>query len=324
VSVQHRKMRQEDIPACIELVASHPAIAVRYHNRLNDLGAAWSRLIPSEAANLVILEELASSKSEIWGITGAVFVDDDFIREVKKPPFFWIGAELARRVNSLESPVLSEKQIRDANSTDGLNILVLEGHIRPGNALWTETYYSGVSAFFEHYRGYRIKELIGSQADNPQFLDSMIKSGVMLLNPDGCSWTDSPTDLEGIVAKPHIIGLPREIAANKPGSWFSSVFDYRLPRFGFTRRQQQLLMSAFETHIDERLAEKLGISLSAVKKMWLDIYDRVGSFDPELALDHTDATRLETKRGKEKRRQLLSYLRGHPEELRPFSKQRLV
>jgi hypothetical protein len=317
-------MRHEDIRDCLEFVSAHPKIAPRYNGALHELGKAWARLIHNDAANLLLFEELAGLKARVWGIAGAVFVNDAFIRELKTPPFFWIGPELARRINSVDSPVLSDKQIRDANSSDGLNILTIEGHIGAENPQWVETYYAGVAAFFEEYRGFRIKELIGSQADSAEFLQSMLKSGVMLLSVDGCSWTDTlPADAERFTVEPHVIGLTRQVAASKPGGWFSSVFDYRLPQFGLARRQQQLLKSALRAHTDEQLAEELGISLSAIKKMWIDIYERVGSRKPELAVDVADAGRVGATRGREKRRQLLSYLREHPEELRPFSKKLL-
>jgi hypothetical protein len=250
-------------------------------------------------------------------------VGDGFIREVKTPPFFWIGPELARRINSDDSPVLSDQQIRDANSSDGLNILIIQGSIGAENPQWVETFYAGVTAFFEEYRGFRIKEIIGSQADSIEFLHGMLRSGVMLLNPDG-TWSDSlPHDPQKVISEPHVIGLTREISASKLGGWFSSVFDYRLPQFGFAHRQQKMLKSALGTATDEQLAKELGISLSAIKKMWIDIYDRVGSNQPGLTLDQAEVGRSGATRGKEKRRQLLSYLRDHPEELRPFSRRLL-
>ena len=70
---------------------------------------------------------------------------------------------------------------------------------------------------------------------------------------------------------------------------------------------------------DEALAEGMDISLSAVKKMWISIYHRAEESLPEsvpdLPLDITA-----NGRGREKRRNLLVYLRDHPEELRPVSR----
>jgi hypothetical protein len=67
---------------------------------------------------------------------------------------------------------------------------------------------------------------------------------------------------------------------------------------------------------DEQLGDELGISLSAVKKTWRSAYNRASQASlPELPLGATDGA--ETKRGREKKQPLLSYLRRQMEELRP-------
>jgi hypothetical protein len=77
-----------------------------------------------------------------------------------------------------------------------------------------------------------------------------------------------------------------------------------------------LLLTALHGGTDEELADELGISLSAVKKSWQLIYERVSGCDPELVPDaHLDEGNSE--RGKTKKQRLLAYLREHMEELRP-------
>lgn len=57
---------------------------------------------------------------------GAI-VNDDFVHELKTPPHFWLGPELTKRLLRDDSPILSEKQLRDGNSRGGLNLMVWEG-----------------------------------------------------------------------------------------------------------------------------------------------------------------------------------------------------
>jgi hypothetical protein len=59
----------------------------------------------------------------------------------------------------------------------------------------------------------------------------------------------------------------------------------------------------------------LDISTSAVKKCWQSIYTRVGLRLPPLL---PEGSENRSGRGTEKKRRLLSYVRSHPEELRPL------
>ena len=123
---------------------------------------------------------------------------------------------------------------------------------------------------------------------------------------------------ESMFRQPHMLEATREKAAEQPGSWASLFFAYQKPVIGFTRSEQRLLSVALRGGTDQELSDQLGISLSAVKKMWAAIYFRVQShkpFDLRLELDE----RIDGDRGKEKRRKLLAYLREHPEELKPYS-----
>ena len=66
---------------------------------------------------------------------------------------------------------------------------------------------------------------------------------------------------------------------------------------------------------DEAAADHLHLSPSTIQKRWRMIYERVTLAEPGFfpANDSADSG----TRGAAKRRRLLSYLRGHLEELRP-------
>ena len=108
------------------------------------------------------------------------------------------------------------------------------------------------------------------------------------------------------------------MAAERPGTWANLFFAYRKPVIGFTRSEQRLLSAALRGGTDGELSDLLGISLSAVKKMWASSYLRAQSrkpFDLKIELDES----VDGDRGKEKKQKLLVFLREHPEELRPYS-----
>lgn len=316
-------MQPKDVRECTGLVAAHPVIGPRYGESIADLSAAWLRLLDYEAKSAVVFEEEQRSDVRIWGLGVSVFVDDDFMRELKTPPLFWIGPELARRITRGNSPVLSGRALREANARGGLNLLTWEGCILPEDAQRPETYNKMILAFMEEHRGFLWKEIIGAQAHNPQNLSSMLKSGGALFDPIKGRWADSSEKPQEITAKPHLIGLTREMALNRPGSWVGGLFDYEPPRCGFTRGEQRLLLCALGGETDEQLSSVLGISRSAIKKAWHSIYDRVARQIPELVQGESRLDTSMSERGKEKRRRLLGYLREHPEELRPVSRKLL-
>ena len=80
-----------------------------------------------------------------------------------------------------------------------------------------------------------------------------------------------------------------------------------------------MLSSALTGATDEHLSRTLDISIPAIKKTWASIYRRVADHMPELVPDAFQSDAGGAPPGKEKRRELLGYLREHPEELRPVA-----
>ena len=172
-----------------------------------------------------------------------------------------------------------------------------------------------------------MKELISSQLESAERLSWTLNSGCFLWDAKNGRYADTVTgELSRIASQPHIVGVTRELELERRpwgASWVGTLFDYDLPRFDFTQTEQRLLLSAISGDFtDQQLAETLGLSVPAVKKTWLSIYDRVAERDMELIGDHLRARTGAWKRGKEKRRRLLAYLRRHAEELRPISRPR--
>lgn len=133
--------------------------------------------------------------------------------------------------------------------------------------------------------------------------------------------TTQPGPAESFVASPYIVGITRELAFVRPGSWMSTLFDYCPPGFGLSRGEQQLLLTALASSggTDQDLAAVLRLSVPTVKKMWGSAYRRVNACDPDLIPDSTQAESGTHDRGREKKRSLLAYVREHPEELRLYS-----
>jgi hypothetical protein len=80
---------------------------------------------------------------------------------------------------------------------------------------------------------------------------------------------------------------------------------------------QELLLAALEGLTDEELCAKLSLSLTAIKKRWISIFERTIHTHPDL-FPAVDRQNNGQKRSRQKRHHVLAYMRAHPEELRPI------
>jgi len=327
--LRHRPMQPGDIPECVDIVANHPVIGPRYGPAIEHLAEAWRRLLDSDALNTMVIHAEEGSDAPICLFGVSAIVRDDFLCEMKTPPHFWLGPELTRRIMEGESPLLTRKQLRDANSRGGLDLVCWEAGIRPEYDGHGEILRTMMSGFIQMHRGYLWKEAISAQSWSADHLDFILKTGGCLWDPLADGYTSTPKeDLSEIAGKPHVLGITRDLELkrqkNWTGSWAGALFDYHPPMLGFNRSEQRLLSCALSGATDEQLAGTLGTSLPAVKKTWISIYHRVESCLPELISDPLPSDTPASGRGREKRRHLLAYVREHPEELRPVSRAILV
>jgi hypothetical protein len=309
-----RPMGLQDVENCVSLLASHPEERRRYGTSLEQLPAAWRKLIRNESLTSAVLEDMDGGSSQIVAFGAAAFISDYFLRRLKTAPLLWIGPELTRRVISGDSGVLAASGIREVNSNGGLSLVVWAATVSPPDCearvhleLWR--------AFFQVQLGYHIKELICQPIDLGQ-VRGTIQAGLYRLSEDGQYADCGSQNCERLMENPFVIGGDRETATQAFGSWFSQLFSYTPPIIYFRPAEQRLILAALSGLTDDELSTELGLSLSAVKKTWLIVYDRAAAALPgewpERPIEDT-----QTKRGKEKKQRLLAYLRGHMEELRP-------
>lgn len=317
MAIRWRPMRSGDVVECVEIVASHPIQASRYGNAIQKLKKFWEGLLSREAFRAIVFEESQKeSQLRAIGVGVSVFISDEFLNCIKTPPHFWVYPELMKWEANGKFATLSDKQTRQSNVSGGLNLLVLEGTFRTEYESCLETQTAAYAAFLEQHRGFLLKELI-SHSPNEDRLQGMLRSGGLLLDGHGKYVDDMQKPLWEIVEKPHYVGLTREVALSRLGTFVGFLFIHETPRFALRRSEQRLLLAAMHGGTDEELALELGVSLSAVKKTWVHIYERASGCLPEPSpCREPDGA---PERGKEKKQRLLSYLREHPEELRPAS-----
>jgi hypothetical protein len=315
-------MQFDDIRECVDMVANHPVIGPRYGPMLELLPQAWLRLLQYEAKFAFVAQDGESSHARICLFGISIFVHDDFLREMKAPPHFWVGPELTRRIINGESPLLTAKQLREENSRNGLNLVGWEACVHPEYEPHGEAQRYLMSVFIQNHRGYRWKEVIAVQCDIAGKLDYVLRTGGYIWDSVANGYTTTlRSDPSEIVSGPHVLGITRDLELKRQGdwgaSWIGALFDYHPPVLGLNQTQQCLLSHALQGVTDEKLAAILETSIPSIKKQWISIYLRLKDRLPELVPDPLEENGSSNGRGKEKRRRLLGYLREHPEELRP-------
>jgi hypothetical protein len=90
---------------------------------LQSLFKSWTLLDGLDAFRAVVFEEVIGNRVRLLGPGVCVVVTEEFSQEMKNPPFFWLGPELARRIAAGRSPVLTNNQLRAANTTIGVHLI---------------------------------------------------------------------------------------------------------------------------------------------------------------------------------------------------------
>ena len=323
MDVRYRPMRPGDVRECVQIVAADPNVAARYGNVIADLRPAWLRLLGCAAFRAVVFEDLGGMRPRLVGVGVSAFVSERFARAVQTPPFSWAGPEAVREIMRGGSPLLSDRQLREANTSTGLTLFGWHGSTRREDRHRLEVQNQVIAAFVEVHRGYFLKEMF-VQAESVQQVQMVMNTGGLVLSPTGARYGESmKANAQELIGSPHFLGLTRELALAQIGSWVASLFIYQPPRFGFRPSEQRLLLAALGGGTDEELSDELKLSLSAVKKTWRTIYDRIADRRPDLAPGAPLRAPWARERGKEKKQRLTAYLREHPEELRPVSRELL-
>jgi len=316
--LRRRPMQVRDVQTCAELIASDPIERKRYGALAAQLASALKQSLRAGSLIAGVLEDLDSAQPSLQAFGVSAFVTDEFVRYCKTPSLRWIGPELVRCLTRNESPILGLKAIRGANSNSGLNLASWAAILCPQNeGDRAQVQIELMSGFMQEHSGYKLKEVI-SQPIEPMMMEVVLNSGGFLWDSVHEQYAETnQVNVREVLEYPFILGASPQ-TSQRHLSWTTTLFQYSPPRICFRPAEQRLLLTAMKGLKDEELSSELGVSLSFVKKTWSSIYNRVVEKLPELGLDIS--TGPLPQRGKEKKQHVLSYLREHPEELRPVSR----
>lgn len=284
-----------------------------------DLMALWREGLQAGTLHMLVMEDLDRPPGcRIFYFAFKACLTDDFACCLRAGAAPLVGRQVLDLWRCGRSPLLTFEQIRAVNS----------GQI--GDGLCMITLYSGAPAFMtgQDYAlmttksvewgafstsGYRVREYFMELYGETEW--AWPEGAGFLLRQDHALTGDVDGISVTLGKRPRLYGIsPPEIhVASTP----AMILQWQPPRLFFTPAEQELLLWALGGDTDEELAEQMSVALITVKKRWESIYKRVEAVAPEI-LDSTGTEMMPQKRGGEKKRRLLAYLRHHMEELRPL------
>lgn len=315
MNLSYRTTGIDDFEACARILQGGFAFEENVRARLP---AIWRHLYDEGCMISAVVEDHERPpNTRIVAFGASVFVTDQFMKEVQENPFPYLCVRVIDRVLKNDSPILTPAAARQANSCDGLNLLMLhhswaEEILSTAEAPLVRT--QVILASLDHHSGYNLKEIV-AECIGDEDREWVLSGGSFHLRSIYDSYYERQP-LPPPNQRPFLVGLTRAEATARESSTLSPLFVYTPPRFFFRAGEQKLLKQALVGETDADLASTLHISLSTVKKRWGAIYERVAAQEPELLPNDWDEDRQ--IRGAQKRHFLLRYLRHHPEELRPF------
>lgn len=309
----YRPAQLADVDDCLAMLRpERDGSPELYKDRLS----VWRGWLREGQSQITVLEDGERPRGRRQVAFGSsIFVTDEFLAEAKTslpPP---LSAEIVRRCKGGHSPVLEPKAIRRANSGAGLNLLILHlgwaSDLEPEELRRVKGKMLEAMLFF--FSGYRINEVVQEIYSTEEHLRAAAV-GVRVKNDYHRYYEACPEKMPPPEHRPCLMGSRRDETAD--GSYLSPLFFYTSPRFFLTQGEQETLCLALLDQADADIAAALAVSPSTVQKRWKMIFERVSAAVPEFF--PTEPTPAEAqRRGVEKRRFLLAYLRHHLEELRP-------
>ena len=311
---QRRIASAADRAEALDLLPPWLDLPVEIARALPDIWAAIdSAPIAQEA--MLDLAQAPGQQMQAWGVTLGLRLGSvaEFALETAPAP------GLSRRIyEALYRGTLtpmSDREIGLANARGELVLLNLQFSMRRSDL--DEAYVHGVlnmanDTFRSAHAGFHLRAMYfeGGVLDAPY-----VTSAGFLPRPYAQHSVIAALPLQ---RQPMLYGLTREQAhGSLPGTSVRAIFDHHAPRFGLSASQRRLLLHALFDEPDAVLAERLGISPHGLKKLWRGIYERISDVAPDFFGDLVGDE--DGKRGPEKRRQVLAYVRQRPEELRPWT-----
>jgi DNA-binding CsgD family transcriptional regulator len=259
-----------------------------------------------------MIEEVHNRADEplvLSAVGASAFVTDDAIAEFLTGERPMGALEMLLKAGRGQGGILAgEADIAEGNAGDGLNLLVIgfaHRYDNPEDPRCRALLARAIGHFVEAHSGFLLKQ--AAREDPEPVASVLINSGMREIRRYRLGEMEIAVTHRG-----RDDALPIF-----PDSITAQIFAHAPPIIRFSAAQRALLELAGESLTDADIAAALGISINTVKRTWKLIYERVEARAPQvIGARQAGATHV---RGAERRRHLISYLKQHPQELRPHA-----
>ncbi len=281
------------------------------------LSALWPQLLEEPSMISAVLEDVAAPAAQRvqgWGVTMILPRAFTQALSMHDRPAAFLTRRVYRALLDDEFALMSDREIGAASARGDLDMFIMHFSLRGHDLLQPQaqrTMAMANDAFRTFHDGYNPQAIYyETSAGNEPF--SMASGFERLQFRDEASLAALLPE-----QRPALFGLTRAGALKRmPGPPARNAFEHQAPLFGFSASQRRLLWFALFDDSDEALMGPLDVSIHGLKKLWRGIYERIEDRMPEFFGE--EASGDEGRRGPEKRRQVLAYVRQRPEELRPW------
>ena len=299
-----RPLHRADLSHCLEI---QPAcLGDQVVGRRTAL-RVWKAFLDKPSFQATVIEsELPMAGHRIVACGMGVFVTAAFADREIKDPRPGLNSRIIAGVAAGEPVVLSRAEIGSGNAGEGLDFVNMYGTWRDGITSpdqLAEVHALLGTSFVEHFAGYRFNRVLKEAIGASRIALARATGTYRLL----AEFPESESALAVVT---------RESALTAPYSAGATIYRYRPPVLRLRPAEQELLAAALTGKTDAELSADLGLTIEAIKRRWLSIFERVDQFKREI-LTQTEGE--SDGRGPQKRHRVVAYIRAHPEELRPFS-----
>ena len=275
-------------------------------------GVTCSRYTP--ACTVTVFEDDWGAGQAIVSVAGGLFLADAVVDRYLAAPHPGFLSSVLGSLLEGQRPLLTLEEIRRANSGEGLNLAVLSlpsGPVGFDDPRHAELRKAAPQAGVRCYGGYRLRAIYYEVFADP-VADYLQAGGYRLLHDFSAR---EGTGIFGPGCRPRMFRLTRADLPPGAMSMATQMFDPLPARIGLTPAEQRVALRALDGAPDREVARALGLSDETVRANWRSIYQRLAAELP--GADAAPRDGEDGKRGAEKRRVAIEYLRQNMHELRP-------